>query len=92
MNFMNDAEVKISLLTKPECHLCTDARTVLEEITAEYGLGWEELSATDHPELGQQFAEEIPVLFVNDKQRDFWRIDPVRLRRLIEQHGGTPRA
>lgn len=76
--------VELKLLTKPECHLCAAARQTLDEVTAEYGLSWQELSIEDHPDLAEQFAEEIPVLFVNGKQRDFWVIDPQRLRLMIE--------
>lgn len=76
--------VDLKLLTKPQCHLCAAARQTMDEVTAEYAIGWQEISTTDHPELAEQFAEEIPVLFVDDKQRDFWVIDPARLRRMIE--------
>lgn len=76
--------MQLQLLTKPECHLCEAARDTMDEVTAEYDLDWQDLSTTDHPELAEQFAEEIPVLFVDGKQRDFWVIDPTRLRIMIE--------
>lgn len=76
--------MELKLLTKPECHLCAAARQTMDDVTAEYSLTWQEISTVDHPQLAEQFAEEIPVLFVDDQQRDFWMIDPVRLRRMIE--------
>ena len=79
-----DVLVELKLLTKPECHLCAAARDTMDEVTAEYDLGWEEISTTDQPDLAEQFAEEIPVLFIDGKQRDFWVIDPARLRLMIE--------
>ena len=79
-----DVPVELKLLTKPECHLCAAARDTMDEVTAEYDMSWEELSTTDHPELAEQFAEEIPVLFIDGKQRDFWVIDPARLRLMID--------
>lgn len=79
-----DVPVELKLLTKPECHLCAAARDTMDEVTAEYDISWEEISTTDHPELAEQFAEEIPVLFIDGKQRDFWVIDPARLRLMIE--------
>lgn len=77
-------DVNLKLLTKPDCHLCAAARATMDEVTAEYDIGWQEISTTDHPDLAEQFAEEIPVLFINDLQRDFWVIDPARLRLMIE--------
>ena len=79
-----EAQVDLKLLTKPECHLCAAARQTMDEVTSEYNIGWQEISTTDHPQLAEQFAEEIPVLFVDGKQRDFWVIDPARLRVMIE--------
>lgn len=76
---------EIVLLTKPECHLCADARTVVARVAAELGLPWQERSVVDHPELLEKFAEEIPVLMIDGVQRDFWRIDEGRLRRLLSQ-------
>lgn len=76
--------MELKLLTKPECHLCAAARQTMDDVTAEYDVTWQEISTVEHPELAEQFAEEIPVLFVDDQQRDFWQIDPTRLRRMIE--------
>lgn len=73
----------VVLLTRPGCHLCEDARSVVERVTAEFGLGWRELSAADSPMLGARFTEELPVLFIDGVQRDFWSIDEARLRRLL---------
>ena len=79
----------VVLLTRPECHLCEDARGVVARVTADVGLGWRELSVTEVPALGARFAEELPVLFIDGVQRDFWSIDEGRLRRLLS---GPPRS
>ena len=73
----------LELITKQGCHLCQDARAVMDEVTGERGMAWSELDASERPELLERFAEEIPVLLIDGVQRDFWRIDPVRLRGLL---------
>lgn len=73
----------VVLLTRPECHLCEDARAVVDRVTGELGLPWREVSVAEVPSLGERFAEELPVLFIDGVQRDFWSIDEVRLRRLL---------
>ncbi|MHA7283394.1 glutaredoxin family protein [Arthrobacter sp. TMS2-4] len=75
--------VGVVLLTRHGCHLCEDARAVVRRVTADLGLGWREVSATEAPVLGARFAEELPVLFIDGVQRDFWSIDEARLRRLL---------
>lgn len=71
---------RIRLYSKPGCHLCDDARAVIQEVCADLGESYEEVSILDDPDLQSRFGEEIPVTFVDGKQHDFWRVDPARLR------------
>ncbi len=77
------SDPRVQLITKPGCHLCDDARAVVQSVTAELGLTWEDVDAGSVPELLETYAEEIPVLLVDGVQRDFWRIEPKRLTRLL---------
>lgn len=74
---------RITLYGRPGCHLCDDARAVIEAVCAETGESYEEISIDDDPALGDRFANEIPVTFVDGRQHDFWRVDPERLRRAL---------
>lgn len=76
---------ELLLLTKPQCHLCGDAREVVARVAADFGIHWREQSVLENPELLDRFAEEIPVLMIDGVQRDFWRIDEARLRRLLSE-------
>ena len=75
---------EVVLLTRPGCHLCDDARLVLKRVTGDLGVPWQERNAEEYPELAERLGEEIPVLFIDGVQRDFWTIDEARLRRLLE--------
>ncbi|MCZ2401774.1 glutaredoxin family protein [Paenarthrobacter sp. Z7-10] len=87
----NPATPELTLITKANCHLCTAARDVVVGVAAELGLAWNEKSIDHEPALAARFAEEIPVVLVDGVQRDFWTIDPDRLRRILRQamDGGT---
>lgn len=74
---------RAALLVKEGCHLCAAAVETVAEVCARLGERYALLDAADHPELMERHAEEIPVLFVDGVQRDFWRVDPVRLERLL---------
>lgn len=78
-----DASPRVTLYTRPGCHLCDDARAVIIEICAELGEEYAEISIDDDPTLQRRFSEEIPVTFVDGRQHDFWRVDPARLRRAL---------
>ena len=75
---MSDA--RVTLYSRPGCHLCDDARVVVEQVCAELGESYAEVSIDGDPELQRRFGEEIPVTFVDGRQHDFWRVDPTRLR------------
>jgi hypothetical protein len=71
---------RITLIGKPGCHLCDDARSVVARVAADTGTDWEELSILDDQALADQYWEHIPVVLVDGEQHDFWRVDEGRLR------------
>ena len=71
---------RVTLYGKPGCHLCDDARQVIEAVCAELGETFVEVDITTSEDLMARFGEEIPVTFVDGAQHDFWRVDPARLR------------
>jgi glutaredoxin len=71
---------RVTLYSKPGCHLCDDARAVVERVCSDLGESFEEISILDAPELIERYAEEIPVTLVDGRQHDFWRVDEGRLR------------
>jgi glutaredoxin len=79
---------RVTLYSRPGCHLCDDAREVVERVCAEVGTSYEEVDITTSPELLDAYAEQIPVTLVDGRQHDFWRVDADRLRAAL---GGTTR-
>jgi glutaredoxin len=79
----NQGEPRVLLLGRPGCHLCEEARAVVERVTADLGVGWEERSVDDDPELRRCYGDQVPVTFVDGRQHDFWRVDEDRLRRAL---------
>ncbi|MFD7324952.1 glutaredoxin family protein [Streptomyces sp. NPDC059875] len=71
----------VTLIGKPGCHLCDDARAVVEAVCAETGARWEENDITQDEELYRAYWEQIPVVLVDGEQHTFWRVDAGRLRR-----------
>ncbi|HEY0689247.1 MAG TPA: glutaredoxin family protein [Kribbella sp.] len=74
---------RVTLYGKPGCHLCDDARAVVQAVCAELGVGWTEIDITVDQELFETYGEQIPVTFVDGRQHDFWRVDPARLRKAL---------
>jgi glutaredoxin len=79
---------RVVLYTKPGCHLCEDARRVVEKVCAELGESFDVVDITARPDadtLTRTYGEEIPVTFVDGRQHDFWRVDPGRLRAALHK-------
>ncbi|MDH6137322.1 glutaredoxin [Kitasatospora sp. MAA4] len=74
------ADRTVTLIGKPGCHLCDQAREVIAKVVGELGSGFEERDITQDPELYRLYAEQIPVTLIDGRQHDFWRVDEKRLR------------
>jgi glutaredoxin len=77
---MASSEHHITLYGKPGCHLCDDARAIIERVAGELGATWEERDITASEDDYAKYWEMIPVTFVDGVQHDFWRVDEARLR------------
>lgn len=70
----------VTLIGKPGCHLCDDARVVVEKVAGEVGAVVEEQDITQDEALYARYWEQIPVVLVDGEQHTFWRVDEKRLR------------
>ncbi|MEI3848489.1 MULTISPECIES: glutaredoxin family protein [unclassified Microbacterium] len=73
----------VTLIGKPDCHLCDVAREVVETVVAELpedAVDIQELSIADDPALYAQWWEKIPVVLIDGELHGHWRVSPDRLR------------
>ena len=74
------AEPRITLLGKPGCHLCDEARIVIVKVADELGVTWQEVDIMSDPQLQEKWWDQIPVTLVDGVQHDYWRVNEQRLR------------
>ena len=74
------AAARVTFYSRPGCHLCEEAETVVAAVCAELGERYETVMIDEDPELRARFTDEVPVTFVDGRQHDFWRVDAARLR------------
>lgn len=77
---MDGSSERVVVYSKPGCHLCADAVVVVEAVCTELGVGWAERDISSDADLMRTYGEQIPVIFVDCKQHDCWRVSPDRLR------------
>jgi hypothetical protein len=78
----------ITLLTRPGCHLCDDAREVIVRVAGEFGVPWEERDITTSESDLRAYADMVPVTLIDGVQHDFWRVSEQRLRAALRAAQG----
>jgi glutaredoxin len=76
------SKIELTLIGKPGCHLCDDAEAVVLEVMSEFAdsVSLTKQNILDDDALFARYSEEIPVLLIDGKVHNYWRIDPERLR------------
>jgi glutaredoxin len=82
--------IQLKLIGKPGCHLCDNAREAIDGVLFEFraanpGVLIElvEINILEDQALQLKYSEEIPVLLIDEKMHNYWRIDEERLMRAL---------
>ena len=84
----------LTIISKPDCHLCDVAREIVETVVAELPEGAaevDEVSILDDPTLYAQWWEKIPVVLIDGGLHAYWRLDAGRLRAALDAATHSPR-
>ena len=65
---------RITLVTRPGCHLCDDAKAALVRI----GEPWIEVNVDDDDELRREYSDRVPVILLDGKEHGYWRVEEAR--------------
>ncbi|PJJ70904.1 glutaredoxin [Diaminobutyricimonas aerilata] len=78
----------VTLLGKPGCHLCDDARATVQRVLVDHpSVRFDERSILDDADLLERYVEEIPVVLIDDRVHTIWRVDESRLRAALAEAG-----
>jgi glutaredoxin len=58
----------VTLYGKPGCHLCDDAREIVERVRAEHPFELTEVDVSLDPVLNREYGERIPVVEVDGEE------------------------
>jgi glutaredoxin len=82
--------VVVTIYSRTGCHLCDVALAEIENFKEEFEFEIHQVLINGDASLEQKYGESVPVILINDKPHDFFRLDPVRFRgamqREIRQH------
>jgi glutaredoxin len=77
----------ITLIGKPGCHLCDDARAALVRLRGEAVFTLEEVDITRDDELHRRYLERIPVVEIDGEEAFELFVDATELRRRLARVG-----
>lgn len=75
---------RVTLYTRPGCHLCDDTRSLLDRLRDEFALEVTEQDITRSPELYARFNETIPAVSLEDGTVLAPALSEFRLRRALQ--------
>jgi glutaredoxin len=61
----NDAGVVVEIYSKPDCHLCDEAKATLVKMQRRYGFQLREVNIADDPALLAEYGPRIPLVWVD---------------------------
>jgi hypothetical protein len=78
----------VTLVGKPDCHLCDVARQVVASVCSERAVTWHEVHLADDPALAAEYTDLIPVVLIDGEHHAHWRIWPEDLAAALAEWQG----
>ncbi len=75
--------LEVTLYTRPGCHLCEEAKAVMEPLLVEFGAKLCEVNIAGDAALEEQFGLDIPVVFVGSRKAAKHRVEREQFRRQL---------
>ena len=79
----NRKKLKVEIYSKPDCHLCDEAKSVLLKVQKEIPFEYCEINISNDLKLFDEFKEQIPVIFINEKKAFKFRVSSEDLRKKL---------
>jgi glutaredoxin len=80
---------QVTLYGKPGCHLCDDARVVVERVRAEHPFELREVDVSLDPVLFREYGERIPVLELDGEELFVFHVDEGVLMERVDRVDGS---
>ncbi|MCI0614159.1 glutaredoxin family protein [bacterium] len=75
--------MKIKILSKPDCHLCDVAKEAIQRVTKRLPIEIEVIDIEKDPELFNQYRNDIPVIFLDERKIFKHRVDEQKLKKIL---------
>ena len=76
--------IRVEIYSRPGCHLCDQAREVIEEFRGIYSMTFRSINVETDPDLEGRYGMDIPVVFINGEEAFRHRVDRSELERKLK--------
>jgi glutaredoxin len=78
---MSENSIRIEIYSRPGCHLCDEAKEVIERVGRRFPFALSVINIETDPELERLYGEQIPVVFINGNKAFKYRVDEAELEK-----------
>ncbi len=75
---------KVTVISRIGCHLCEIAIDKINLVKEQLQFDLEIKLINDLPELEKEYGEQVPVIMIDNKIHDYWRVDIDRFTKAIK--------
>ena len=75
---------KVTVYSRTGCHLCEIAIDLIKSVKQENNFSLEIKLIDNNSELEKEYGEQVPVILIDDKVHDYWRVDIERFTKAIK--------
>jgi len=82
---MSERGIQIDIYSRPGCHLCDEAKEVVERVRARFPFSLRVINIETDPELEKSYGEQIPVVFINGNKAFKYHVDEAELEKKVKK-------
>lgn len=77
--------IHVELYSRPGCHLCDDAKAVIEPLVDKYGIVLQVTDVDSNPELRDAYGWDIPIIMIEGQEAFRHRVEAGALERKLRE-------
>ena len=79
----------VTLYTRPDCHLCEEAKTAIAPLLREFDAALHEVNVDEDAALKERYGWDIPVIFIGQRKAAKHRVDLAQFRKQLQEAGAS---
>ena len=77
--------IRVDIYSRPGCHLCDDAKEVIERVRRQFPFALQVINIETDPALETAYGTEIPVVTINGNKAFKYRVDENEFARKVKR-------